>query len=184
MLDINLEFSPSFLAKKTSKIDELVITSCKIHQFSDGRLWSGFDDESYHYLNSNNNLGVLDFEIGFTGYRGNPYPKVYTKCFMLLTDEKTIIKPMKRVNSTSLSKVNNKGELIISIRYWFQDKNQIEKITSCQQILIESFFALQSPRNTYSFVVQMKKDEQDGWICERANTYRRKKHENIKFLKD
>lgn len=142
MLDINLEFSPNLLVKKTSKIDELVITSCKIHQFSDGRLWSGFDDESYHYFNSNNNLGVLDFEIGFTGYIGTPYPKVYTKCFMLLTDEKTIIKPMKRVNSTSLSKVNNKGELIISIRYWFQDKNQIEKITSCQQILIESFFCI------------------------------------------
>lgn len=103
---------------------------------------------------------------------------------MLLTDEKTIIKPMKRVNLTSLSKVNNKGELIISIRYWFQDKHQIEKISTCKQVLIESFFALSSPRNTYSFVVQMKKDEQEGWKCERANTYRRKKHENIKYLKD
>lgn len=67
MLDINFEFSPIFLVEKTNKIDELVITSCKIHQFSDGRLWSGFEEESFHYLNSDNGCGVLDFEMGFTG---------------------------------------------------------------------------------------------------------------------
>ncbi len=183
MLDINFEFSPTFLVEKTNKIDELIITSCKIHQFSDGRLWSGFEEESFHYLNSDNGYGVLDFEIGFTGYKGRPYPKVYTKCFRLLTDDKKLIKPMKITNFHSPSKVNNKGEMIISIRYWFTDKFQIEKIATCNQLLIESFFALNSPRNTYAFAIQMKREE-NKWQCEMANTYRRKKHENIKGLLD
>lgn len=184
MLDINFEFSPTFIMKNNNKIDELVITSCKIHQFSNERLWSGFEEETFHCLNSDSGYGVLDFEIGFTGYKGQPYPKIYTKCFRLLTNDKLLIKPMKTTNYCSSSKVNNNGEMIIPIRYWFTNESQIEKIVACKQILIESFFALDYPRNTYAFAIQMEKDENGNWQCEMANTYRRKKYENIKKLLD
>lgn len=184
MLDINFKFSPTFLTKKNNKIDELMITSCTIHQFSDGRLWSGFDEESFHCLNCDTGYGVLDFEIGFTGYKGKPYPKVYTKCFRLLTNDKLLIKPMKTVNFSSSSKVNSNGELIIPIRYWFTNESQIERIAVCNKILIESFFALDSPQNTYAFAIQMKRDKDNNWQCEMANTYRRQKYENIKKILD
>lgn len=185
MFDIGFEFSPTFIPKADKKIDELVISSCSIHYFSDNRLWSAFEDLSYNNLTPNDyGLGVLDFEIGFTGYKGTAYPKVYTKCFRLLTDRKTLIKPMKFSNEFSLSKINQNGELVVGIRYYFQTEKELNELHDCQQILIESFFALGMKTNTYGFACQMHKSNNGEWNCSYANTYRIKRKKNIKFLID
>lgn len=185
MFDIGFEFSPNFIPSGDKKIDELVVSSCAIHYFSDNRLWSVFDEESYSYLNHNNyGLGVMDFEIGFTGYNGPAYPKVYTKCFRLLTEENELIKPMKVTNESSLSKINQKGELVIGIRYYFRTEEEVEKLLRCKQMLIETFFALEKKTNTYGMACQLHRDNNDNWECEYANTYRMKKKENITFLMD
>ena len=185
MFDIGFEFSPTFMTKDDKKIDELIISSCAIHYFSDNRLWSAFDDLSYNCMNRNDyGFGVLDFEIGFSRYKGTAYPKVYTKCFRLLTDERTLIKPMKFTNETSLSKINQKGELVIGIRYYFRSKEEVENLLDCRQILFESFFALGSKTNTYAFACQMCRNESEEWACEYANTYRMKRKANIKWLID
>lgn len=185
MFDIGFELSPNFVQKEDKKIDELIISSCAIHYFSDNRLWSSFDELSYNCLNHNNyGLGVLDFEIGFTGYKGTAYPKVYTKCFRLLTDEKTLIKPMKFTNESSLSKINRKGELVFGIRYYFRTEEEVAKLLNCKQILIESFIALEKKTNTYGLACQMHKADNNNWECYYANTYRMKKRDNIQFLID
>lgn len=185
MFDIGFEFSPTFIPKENKKIDELVISSCAIHYFSDNRLWSSFDELSYNCLNRNDyGLGVLDFEIGFTGYKGIAYPKVYTKCFRLLTDKKTLIKPMKYTNEASLSKINQKGELVIGTRYYFRTEEEVKKLLKCKQILFESFFALEKKTNTYGFACQMHRDDNNAWKCEYANTYRMRKKDNIASLMD
>lgn len=185
MFDVAFEFSPTFIPKENKKIDELVVSSCAVHYFSDNRLWSSFDELSYNRLNRNDyGLGVLDFEIGFTGYKGIAYPKVYTKCFSLLTDGKTLIKPMKYTNEASLSKINQKGELVIGVRYFFRNEKEVTKLLNCRQILFESFLALEKKTNTYAFACQMHKDDTNNWTCAYANTYRIKKKSNIKFLMD
>ena len=156
-----------------------------LHYFSDNRLWSSFDELSYNCLNRNDyDFGVLDFEIGFTGYNGEAYPKVYTKCFRLLTDEKTLIKPIKYTNESSLSKINQKGELVIGIRYYFKTVEEVNKLINCRQILLESFFALGKKNNTYAFACQMHRDDNNKWTCVYANTYRMKMKQNIEFLMD
>ncbi len=184
MFDIGFEFSPTFMQKENKKIDELVISSCAIHCFSDNRIWSSFDELSYNCLNSNDyGLGVLDFEIGFTGYKGIAYPKVYTKCFRLLTDEKALIKPMKYMNEASLSKINQKGELLIGVRYYFRSEEEVKRLLNCKQILFESFFALEKKTNTYGFACQMRRDN-NAWKCEYANTYRMRRKDDIRYLMD
>lgn len=185
MLDINLEFTPKFTIQRKCKVDVLTISSCAVHYFAAGRLWSTFEDESYCYLNSNDfNCGVIDFEIGFTGYTGQPYPKLYSKCFRLLTDTKVLIKPMKKSNEPFSSKVNSNGELIVSLRYHFHDEDEINSLINCKKLLIESFVAFDKPTNTYSFAIQLERDEDDKWVSKMANTYRIRKKDNIKYLMD
>jgi len=184
MFDIELDFSPTFIPRE-KKIDELVISSCSIHYFSDNRLRSEFDELSYNCLNCNDyGFGVLDFEIGFTGYRSVAYPKVYTKCFRLLTDKKTLIKPLKYTNFSSLSKINQKGELVIGIRYYFRTQEEVIELINCRQLLFESFIALDKKTNTYGFACQMHRDDNGNWECEYANTYRRRRKDNITSLMD
>lgn len=185
MFDISFQFNPTFAPKNNSKIDELAISSCAIHYFSDNRLWSTFDECSFNRLNRNDyGYGVIDFEIGFTGYSGAAYPKVYTKCFRLLTDGNDLIKPCKISNESSLSKINKNGETVVGIRYYFKSEKEIDALLNCKQLLIESFFALEKKTNTYAFACQMQRDENNQWQCILANTYRMKKRENISFMMD
>jgi hypothetical protein len=186
MLDfnINLEFKPELGTLSHSKVDSLAISSCAIHLFSDDRIWSSFDEDSYNYLNNNNyGLGVIDFEIGLVGYTGVAYPKVYTKCFELRTDNNLRIKPKKIRNDTSESKINKRGEVVIGLRYFFKDEKEIEDFENCNRLMFEAFFALEKPKNTYAFMCQLYKTEH-GWEAEYANTYRRSLKENIKWLVD
>ena len=185
MFDINLEFTPTFNPKNNTKIDELVVSSCSVHYFSNGRLWSSFEELSFNCLNKNDyGLGVIDFEIGFTGYTGIAYPKVYTKCFRLLTDENELIKPFKTTNEPSLSKINQNGELVIGIRYYFKTEEEIQVLLNCKHLLMESFFALGRKTNTYGFACQLHRDDGGKWRCSYANTYRIKRRENICYLMD
>ena len=185
MLDINLDFTPKFTIQRKCKVDVLTISSCAVHYFAAGRLWSQFDESSYCYLNSNDTgCGVIDIEIGFMGYTGQPYPKLYTKCFRLLTEDKTLIKPLKTSNETFASKVNSNGELIVSLRYHFHDEDEINSLINCKKLLIESFVAFDKPTNTYGFAIQLERDEDDKWVSKMANTYRIRKKDNIKYLMD
>lgn len=186
MLDFNidLKFTPEIIFVPKGKVDRLVVSSCAIHLFSDKRIWSEFEEETYSYLNGNNwGLGVVDFEIGFAGYSGMAYPKVYTKCFVLRTDSNWRIKPMKFSNETSCSKVNQRGETIIGIRYHFRDEQEIERLTSSECLMFECFFALDNPKNVYGLMCQLRKSE-TGWEAEFANTYRLEHAKNIKYLMD
>lgn len=186
MLDFNIsmELNPDLSLLPKAKDDQLVITSCAVHLFSDNRIWSGFDEMCFSDLNHNNyGMGVVDFEVGFTGYTGTPYPKVYTKCFALRTDNDLRIKPMKFSNKTCESKINQRGETVIGIRYYFMNEREIELLQSCKRLMFESFFALGDHRKTYAFMCQLCKDG-DGWKAEYANTYRNTGNESIKSMID
>lgn len=186
MLDfnINLQFKPEFPASVKGKIDRLTITSCSIHMFSDNRIWSAFEEQTFNRLNSNDyGLGVIDVEIGFSGYSGTAYPQVYTKCFDLRTDNGLQIKPMKSHNIPSESKVSQRGETVIGIRYFFKREEEIEKLSTCNRLMLECFIALKEEKNTYALMCQLKKE--DGtWHAEFANTYRPAYAKNIKGLID
>jgi hypothetical protein len=185
MLDfnINVELKPNVVHVEPGT-DCLLLTSCTIHSFDDNRIWSAFDEMCYNDLNSNDyGFGAIDFEIGFSGYKGKSYPALYTKCFALRTDNDLLIKPMKFKNNKSHSKINQRGETVIGIRYYLRTEREIEKLKNCGRLMFESFFALDKPKNTYAFMCQLcKKDE--GWEVEAANTYRCKDNENIKWLID
>ncbi len=186
MLDfnINVELKPDFPTSAKGKVDRLVITSCAIHLFSDDRIWSGFDEETYNTLNRNDcGLGVLDVEVGFAGYTGAAYPKVYTKCFVLRTDSNWRIKPMKFTNEISGSKINQRGKTVIGIRYYFKNEEEIEQLITCGRLMFECFFALNKPKNVYGLMCQLRKGE-SGWEAECANTYHPPHAKNIKNMID
>ena len=186
MLDFNIsmEFRPDISVSPQDKVDRLVITSCAVHLFDDNRIWSAFDETCYNDLNNNDyGFGVLDLEIGIAGYSGTAYPKVYTKCFELRTDNGLLIKPMKYTNNYSESKVNQRGETVIGLRYYFKKEQEIELLCSCERLMFECFFALDKPRNTYAAMCQLEK--KDGiWTAEYANTFRPSYAGNIKYLID
>ena len=186
MLDfnVNLEFKPDFPVSTKGNVDRLVITSCAIHMFSDDRIWSAFEEQTFNRLNSNDyGFGVLDIEIGFSGYSGAAYPQVYTKCFDLRTDNGLRIMPMKYRNTPSESKVSQRGETVIGIRYYFKSEEEITQIATSNRLMLECFFALKDPKNTYTLMCQLKKE--DGcWQAEFANTYRPSYAKNIKGLID
>ena len=186
MLDfnINLEFKPDFPISTKGNVDRLVITSCAIHLFSDDRIWSAFEEQTFNRLNTNDyGFGVVDFEIGFSGYSGVAYPQVYTKCFDLRTDNGLRIMPMKYRNTPSESKVNQRDETVIGIRYYFKKEEEIEQFVSCDRLMFECFFALDKPKNTYALMCQLKKDN-SVWHAEYANTFRPDYAKNIKHLID
>ena len=182
--NINLQFNPELTAHTKAGNDCLVITSCALHLFDDNRIWSAFEELTFNRLNRNDfGLGVVDFEIGFAGYRGKAYPKVYTKCFELRTDTGLRIKPMKFTNDTSESKINQRGETVIGIRYYFQTEAEIKQLISCGRLMLECFFALGKPKNTYGLMCQLKKDG-SVWRAEFASTFRPDYAKNIKNLID
>jgi hypothetical protein len=187
MLDFNvsLEFNPEIKVTSKNNVDPLVITSCSVHMFpNDDRMYSDFEEQSYNCLNNAvSNLGFVDIEIGFAGYNGTPYPKVFTKCFVLYTDNYQFIKPMKMINNSSESKINHRGETVIGIRYYFRTKDEIDNLLQCNRILFECFFALEKAKNTYAVMCQLEKKD-DQWTAKYANTYRPHYATNIKNLID
>ena len=187
MLDFNisLEFNPDINVISKGKVDALVITSCDIHMFTnDDRMYSDFDDQIFNELNGPTaNLGFIDIEVGFAGYSGRPYPKVYTKCFSMYSDKYKLIKPMKMNDRTSESKINQRGETVMGIRYYFNSMEEIYSLRQCSKIFFECFFALDKPTNAYALMCQLEKDNGE-WKAKYANTYRPSYAHNIKGLID
>ena len=187
MLDItvNMEFKPEVKLQTKGNVDSLVITSCAVHMYpNDDRMVSNFDDLCYNALNvPANNYGMVDFEIGITGYSGVAYPKVFTKCFSLHTDDFLLIKPLKFFNNCSESKINERGETVIGIRYYFKSEKEVERLSNCNKFMFESFFALEKPKNPYAIMCQFEKVD-NVWKLKYANTYRPRYAKNIKHLID
>lgn len=186
MLDFNisLDLSPDLSAVTDKKDDRLIITSCAVHMFEDNRIWSAFEEMCYSDLNVNNyGLGAIDFEIGFSGYSGKPYPKVFTKCFALRTDTGFRIKPMKFSNQTCDSKINQRGETVIGLRYYFREEAEINELLKCRRLMFEAYFALDNPKKTYAFMCQLRSDGAN-WVAEAANTYRNTGNDSIKNMID
>ena len=182
--NINLELQPDFSAKTKDSVDRLTITSCAIRIYSEDLMWSAFEEETFNAENNNDwGLGQMDIEVGFAGYTGASYPKVYTKCFALRTDNGLRIKPMKSSNRPSQSKISQRGETVIGIRYYFRSEKEIEWLKSSKRIRFECFFALKNKKNTYALMCQMKRDG-DEWKAEIANTYRPSYVKNIGNLID
>lgn len=183
MLDPHFQISIQ-LPQTVPKVDGLKIESCIVHYLADDRLWSQFDEMIYNRQNRNDfGFGALDIEIGLSGFKRKSYPEVYTKCFLLRTDNDLLIRPMKTTNNKSLSKINKQGELAIGIRYYFQSDEEVKKLTASKQIMFEFFAALGNSRNTYAFMCQLAKCE-ESWEIQMANTYRLRDKDNIKTLMD
>lgn len=186
LMDFNINLQFPFVASMPQKggVDRLVVSSCAIHLFADNRIWSGFEEATFSLLNRNNwSLGAIDFEIGLAGYTGSAYPRVYTKCFELRTDSGLRVKPMKFTNESSESKVNQRGETVIGMRYYFKSEEEIEQLVACSRLMFECFFALGDQKTVYGLMCQLRKGE-SGWEAEYANTYRPDYAKNIKSLND
>lgn len=90
---------------------------------------------------------------------------------------------MKTKNAAHYSKVNQDGDLVIGIRYYFKNSKEIQQIKNCTALLVEGFIALGDPRNVFGIMCQLKK-EQDIWKISSSFTYRPKEAKNIKNLMD
>ena len=75
------------------------------------------------------------------------------------------------------------GDLVIGIRYFFDDEQQMEKIKECNNLLVEGFIALGKPNNVYGIMCQLRKGKRK-WKILSAYTYKPKYADNIKWLFD
>ena len=168
---------------ETKAVKALLIKACNVFVCSEERVYSEIEEQTLDVLNSNEGYGILDVEFVMDNITKVVYPKFYTKCFVIRTDTFFHIKPMKMSNNPSESRINQHGELVIGIRYYFRDSKEAEKIVRCKNILVEGFIALDSPKNVYGVMCQLQKTE-SKWVLQNAYTYKPKYAKNIKYLID
>ncbi len=178
----------SFEAKSNNTAtlsNALLLKECNVYGFSDVRVYSELDELSIDVFNRNDyGFGLLEIEFVFdNNVTENRYPEFYTKCFVIRTDTGVWIKPMKYQNYTVPSKVNSNGNLVISIGYYFDSQEQVDNIQQCKALLVEGFIALDSPKNVFGVMCQLRKSK-DSWFIDRAYTYKPKHAKNIKHLID
>ena len=188
MLDANIDKLFSIEAvlkdKKKDLSKVLLLRECKVYLFDDVRIFSEFEAMTLDRLNDNEGFGELDIEFVFENNIVNEsYPDFYTKCFVIRTDTKCFIKPMKLSNHPSYSKINQNGELVIGIRYYFRNKDDVDKIIKCNSFLVEGFIALGKPKNVFGLMCQLQKNK-ENWEIGAAYTYKPKYARNIKWLID
>lgn len=188
MLDTNIDkiFSiEASLPQKTESVSKvLLLRGCKIYIFSNDRIYSELEEQTFDMLNYNNGCGVLDVEFVFENNIVNEsYPQFYTKCFILRTDTGEFIKPMKHTDIPHSSKINQNGDLVIGIRYFFRNQNEIDNIVKCENLLIEGFIAIDKPTNVFGIMCQLRKRKKQ-WKVSSAYTYKPKYAKNIKNLID
>ena len=185
MLDVKLLSITAAVPNMTENVPKaLLLRACKVHVFGNGRIYSELEEQTFDSLNDNKGFGVLDIELVFgREVVKKSFPKFYTKCFVIRTDTNVIIKPMKFSNESNYSKLNQNGEIVIGIRYFFKDNEEINKLVSCQKILVEGFIALSKPTNVFGVMCQLQKEDSD-WIISSAYTYKPKYAKNIKRLID
>ena len=189
MLDANYTLL-SYVANNNQKINKvlkaLILETCRVYVFSQGRVHSEFEELSFDYLNSNDfGFGTLQIEFEFVnGVTENPYPDFYTKCFKIRTDNDLTIKPIKIGNQKSYSKVNEQGNLVIGISYYFTSESEIEKIGKCESLLVEGFISLDKPSNVYGVMCQLSKNSDNKWSITSSYTYKPSYAKNIKNLID
>lgn len=188
MLDINIDKIFSIEASLPNKVKRkpkvLLLRACNMYIFSEDRIYSELEAQTFDLLNDSIGYGMLDIEFVFeNNIESEVYPQFYTKCFVIRTDTELKIKPMKMTNFANASKINQNGELVIGIRYYFRDKEEIEKIITSENLLVEGFVALGKPTNTYGVMCQLQKKKKH-WKISDAYTYRPKGCRNIKHLMD
>lgn len=188
MLDANIDkvFAiEAILPNKTESVHKvLMIRACRIYVFNDERIYSEFDEQIFDALNDNVGCGMIDIEFVFeNNIVRKAYPKFYTKCFVMRTDTRTIIKPMKFSNEPAYSKINQNGELVVGIRHYFRNEEQVEKILNCNNLLVEGFIAFEKPTNVYGVMCQLHKGKKK-WKITSAYTYKPRDARNIKYLID
>lgn len=178
-------YSASIPVTMKTENHALILKSCNVYAFSADRIFSELDELTFDTLNSNDySCGSLDIEfVILNGMIKEVYPDFYTKCMVIRTNTKCCIKPMKTKNAAHYSKVNQDGDLVIGIRYYFKNSKEIQQIKNCTALLVEGFIALGDPRNVFGIMCQLKK-EQDIWKISSSFTYRPKEAKNIKNLMD
>ncbi len=172
-------------AKAEAHSNALLFKACNVYIFGEGRIYSEFEEMTFDTLNSNDyGCGTLEIEFVFTNrVTQEPYPNFYTKCFVIRTDTKSFIKPMKTKNTKCRSKIDQNGDLVLGIRYYFRNEEEIKLIQNCSALLVEGFIALKKPQNVFGIMCQLKKQEAT-WQISSAYTYRPEYARNIKQLID
>lgn len=188
MLDANIDKIFSIEATLPSKAESaskvLLLRACKIYIFDSNRIYSEFEEQTFDALNDDRGYGVLDIEfVLVNSIVKEGYPQFYTKCFVMRTDAEEFIKPMKFSSHPTSSKINQKGELVVGVRYYFRDEREIEKIVTSNSLLIEGFIALEKPTNVFGIMCQLHKGKK-RWKITSAYTYKPKYAKNIKYLID
>lgn len=188
VLDLKLDKIWGIEATVPNKSDEksnaLILRACNFSVFGKNKIWSEVEMLCFDVLNHNNNFGMMDIEFVFqNNVVEEAYPEFYTKCFVLRTDTGKFIKPMKRSNYPNCSKINQNGELVVGVRYFFHDEHDIDKIKKCNEMLIEMFVALGKQTNVFALKCDLVKTK-DNWEITSAYTCKPKYARNVKRLYD
>ena len=148
---------------------------------SEKRVYSEWEENNYAYLNCNDYNGkVFELEICLQSNNQNIYSEFYARCFSIRTDNDLNIKINGLKNNKYYAKMNMANQAVIGIGLFLPDEEYC-LLLEANLILIEGFFALKKPRNTYGIAIQLEKIE-DNFDMKFANTYKVKKTGNINNL--
>ena len=186
MLDTNIKFSiEASLPVKTEESPKvLLLRACNMYLYDENQVYSEFEEQTFDALNLNEGFGSLNIEFTLDKNIVNQgYPQFYTKCFVIRTDTGLRIKPMKSRNDPNSSKINQNGELIIGICYYFKNEEEVKEIIKSKKILVEGFIALENVTNVFGIMCQLQKSD-PNWEIATAYTYKPCYAKNIKHLID
>ena len=186
MLDANIKLFEFQLPSVQSKLrSAMIVGGCNAYVgnyiVSEYRGYSEWEQNNYAYLNCNDYNGkVLEIEICLQSNEQNIYRAFYARCFSIRIDNQFTIKIDGLKHNKYYTKMNMNNQVVMGVGMFLTDE-EYELLLKANLILIEGFFAIQKPRNTYGIAIQLEKKER-GFEPRFANTYKVKGIGNINNL--
>ncbi|MBR6627075.1 MAG: hypothetical protein IKL04_03745 [Lachnospiraceae bacterium] len=186
MLDSNITlFDFQLPAMQANATSAMVVGGCNAYVGnyieSKKRGYSELEENNYAYLNSNDYSGkVFEIEICLQSNDQNIYSEFYARCFSVRTDNNLCIKINGWLNDKHYTKMNMNNQVVMGLGIFLKDE-EYGRLLEANLILIEGFFAMRKPTNTYGIAIQLEKKD-DAFKPRYANTYKMKQIKNINNL--
>ncbi len=183
MIDNTFKLFEIHLPETSAKNKALVLNGSSAFLYASKNVYSELDELNFSDINKNDyGFGFMDIEFFFDNNFFNPYFNFYAGCFSIRTNNGAKIKLNGYAGMKYYSKINKNNKVVVGIRYYFKNKEDIKHFESCKLFCIEGFIAIKKKRNVYGIMCRLIKDEEQ-WSVVDCNTYRTYKYKKITSLR-
>lgn len=179
---INVTLPPISVESKKA----LVLTGCNV-KLLDEEVYSEFEELNYYSFNCNDyGCGQIWIHLLFENNFNNPYFTFFLQSISIRTNNGIKIKVNKnampdRFMLPNYSKVTKEGKVAVGLGWYPTSEEEVELLKKSKLLSVEGFVAIDKPKNIYSFVCKLVKDN-DEWHLVEGNTYRIYKNRHIRSL--